>query len=94
MFNFLIIESQDIGQHRGAVLAEQGRRDVMFDGGPRKADRVAHGWYFAAKGMVEIETQAARHDLGYEPRVSIAEGLERLAASFFDEAPQAATQRI
>lgn len=41
-----------------------------------------------------FDISAARRDLGYEPRVSIAEGLERLAASFFNEAPQAATQRI
>jgi nucleoside-diphosphate-sugar epimerase len=37
---------------------------------------------------------AARRDLGYEPRVSIAEGLERLAASFAGGAADAATQPI
>ena len=33
---------------------------------------------------------AARRDLGYEPRVSLDEGLERLAKSFSEAAPEAA----
>ncbi len=41
-----------------------------------------------------FDISAARRDLGYEPRVSIAEGLERLAASFPAGAPEATTQCI
>ncbi|MEE8218223.1 MAG: NAD-dependent epimerase/dehydratase family protein [Vicinamibacteria bacterium] len=38
-----------------------------------------------------FDISAARRDLGYEPRVSIEEGLRRLAASFSTRAPAAAT---
>ena len=43
---------------------------------------------------VYVDNAAARRDLGYEPRVSIADGLERLAASFAGGAADAATQPI